>query len=313
MRHDRRADVVVGAKPADVIEMRVRADQPADRLVRRELRDLLDDGEAALFAARRFEHGDEIAELHHVAVRRSAAEQVHAVRHFLDRDERRVRRLRLFHRFGNRNRIVTHVGLDVRELAAVRVVAGALRVELPVVVPALMRVPVDRPLRRPGRHELGRLLLDVEIAEHVLVHRRLEPRDDVLAVDRRVDAKLSEHRDADDVHALRGDDVAVAPFLDLFPSPERLRVGARHARRLEKSVRVHPDVELIDIGHLRRNRQRARRRRRCATRIGRSRCASAGGSPAWACRRPSRGRISRRPGCCPACGRTSLCSCRSPS
>ena len=85
MRHDRGADVVVGPQAADVIEVRMRADQPADRLVRRELGDLLDDGEAALFAARRFEHRDEIAELDHVAVGRAAAEQVHAVGHLLDR------------------------------------------------------------------------------------------------------------------------------------------------------------------------------------------------------------------------------------
>ena len=52
------------------------------------------------------------------------------------------------------------------------------------------------------------------------------------------------------------DDVAVAALFDLLPSPQRFRVGARHARRFQKPVRLQPEIELIDLGHVRRNRDR---------------------------------------------------------
>ena len=111
---------------------------------------------------------------------------VHAVGHLLNVDATVVRRGRLLHRLGHGHRIVAGVGLDHRELAPVPVVTGGVRGELPVVVPAVVRVPGDRPLRVPGGDEIGRLVLDVEIAERGLVHRRLDAGDDVLAVDRGV-------------------------------------------------------------------------------------------------------------------------------
>ena len=80
----------VGAQAADVIEVRVRADQPANRLAGRQLDDLLDHREAARFVQRRLEHRDEVPELHHVAVVRGAAEPVDAVGHLLDGDRRRA-------------------------------------------------------------------------------------------------------------------------------------------------------------------------------------------------------------------------------
>ena len=94
VRHDGGADVQVGAQPSDVIEMGMRGDQPPDRLVRRQLRDRLDDRQAALFARRCLEHGHERVEFHHVAVGGSAAEQVHAARQLVDRHLHRERRLR---------------------------------------------------------------------------------------------------------------------------------------------------------------------------------------------------------------------------
>ena len=90
VRDDGGADVEVGAQAADVIEVRMRADQPADRLARRQLRDRLDDGEAALFVRRRLEHRDEVVELHHVAVGGAAAHQVDAVGHLLHGHRRRL-------------------------------------------------------------------------------------------------------------------------------------------------------------------------------------------------------------------------------
>ena len=154
------------------------------------------------------------------------------------------------HRLGHRHRIVADVRLHLRELAAVGVVAGAGVVELPVVVPALVRVPGDRPLHVAERHLLGGLVLDVEVAERRLVHRGLDALNLVLRVDRRLDAVLAEHRDRDDVHLLGRDDVAVAAHLDLLPPPDRLRVGARQPRGLEEPGRVQPQVELIPLGIL---------------------------------------------------------------
>ena len=67
----------------------------------------------------------------------------------------------------NRNRIAADVRLNVRERAPVRVVSGALAIELPVVVPALVRVPHRGPLDAPYAHLLCGLVLDVEIAHCV--------------------------------------------------------------------------------------------------------------------------------------------------
>ena len=131
--------------------------------------------------------------------------------------------------------------------------AGALPIELPVVVPAVMRVPRRRPFHVADGNELGRLVLDVEVAERGLADRGLDARDHVARVDRRVDAVLAEHRDRDDVHLLRLHDVAVAPFLELLPAPERDGIRAGQARRLDEARRIEPEVELIELGELGRN------------------------------------------------------------
>ena len=73
MRHNRRADVEIGSQSSDVVEVRVRTDQPANRLVRRQSCDLLNDHEAAFRVARRLEHSNEVVELHHVAIGGAAA------------------------------------------------------------------------------------------------------------------------------------------------------------------------------------------------------------------------------------------------
>ena len=43
------------------------------------------------------------------------------------------------------------------------------------------------------------------------------------------------------------------PFLELLPAPERSGVGARHPRGLQEAVRRQPDIELVDLGELRRH------------------------------------------------------------
>jgi hypothetical protein len=86
VRDDRGANVKVGPEPADVIEVRVGADQPANRFVWRQLRNRLDDRQAAPFVSRRLEHGDEIVELHHVAVGRPSAHQIHTISQLLGGD-----------------------------------------------------------------------------------------------------------------------------------------------------------------------------------------------------------------------------------
>ena len=45
-------------------------------------------------------------------------------------------------------------------------------------------------------------------------------------------------------------DVAVPPFFDLLPSPERPRVRAGHAGRLEEPRRIHPQIQLVAFGIL---------------------------------------------------------------
>ena len=108
-------------------------------------------------------------------------------------------------------------------------------------------------LTLPKRHLIGRFMLDVEIAHGVFGDRGLDALDLILRVDRGVHAVLPEHRDRDDVHLLRRDDVAVAPFFDLLPSPERPGVRAGHPGGLDESRRVHPQVQLVTLGILGRN------------------------------------------------------------
>ena len=136
MRDDRRTDVEVGTQPADVVEVRVRADQPPNRFVRRQIRDFLDDRQTPCFVPGRLEHGHEITELHHVAVGRTTTQAVDAVGQFLDDYRRGERRLR--HRRWHRGGIVAYVRLHVGERSPVGVVARALPIELPVVVPTLV-------------------------------------------------------------------------------------------------------------------------------------------------------------------------------
>ena len=90
-------------------------------------------------------------------------------------------------------------------------------------------------------------MLDVEVAERRLAHRRLDARDLVLRIDGGVHSVLAEHRDGDDVHLLRLHDVSVAALLDLFPSPQGDRIRAGQTGSFEKAWRVQPEVQLVQI------------------------------------------------------------------
>jgi hypothetical protein len=68
VRDDRGADVQVGAKAANVIEMLVCIHQEANRLVRKQARHLLDDGQASFFVERRFDDDDIVSEFDRDAV-----------------------------------------------------------------------------------------------------------------------------------------------------------------------------------------------------------------------------------------------------
>ena len=116
---DGRSDVQVRPKPPDVVEVRVGGDHPADRLVRGQLRNLVDDLQAPLLVAGGFEDRHEVAELHQVAARGTAAEPIDPIGDLVDRYLDGP--VRLGHRLRDQYRVAALVGPDVRERAAVGV------------------------------------------------------------------------------------------------------------------------------------------------------------------------------------------------
>ena len=93
MRHDRRALIDVGPQPARVIEVRVRVDQVADRLVRDRLLDLGDHRQRPFLVLWPLHDDDVILLVDGDAVVRSAFQVVDAVGQLLDGDgHRRGRR-----------------------------------------------------------------------------------------------------------------------------------------------------------------------------------------------------------------------------
>ena len=143
MRHDSGADVKVRPQSSNVIKVRMRTDQPTNRLVRSQLHDFFNNRQAPFFVPGRFKHRNEIIELHHIAIGGATAKEVDPLRHLLNHNLGRPGRL--CHRRWDRDRVVAHVRLHIRKLSAVGVVAGACAVELPVVVPSLVRVPGNWP------------------------------------------------------------------------------------------------------------------------------------------------------------------------
>jgi hypothetical protein len=68
VRNDGRANVHVGAEPADVVVVLMRVHQEADGLVGHEAHDLVDHGEIAPLVERRLDDGDVLLELDRDAV-----------------------------------------------------------------------------------------------------------------------------------------------------------------------------------------------------------------------------------------------------
>ena len=136
MRDHGGADVDVGAQPAGVIEVLVRIDDEADRLVGNPANDLFDHREASRFAERRVEDGDEAGELDGDAVVGAAAQQVDAVGELLGLDAHRE----AWPGAPRRDAIGsgTHIGSNVLQRPAECVVAGADGLRAEVVVPPLM-------------------------------------------------------------------------------------------------------------------------------------------------------------------------------
>ena len=249
---ERGADVRVGAHAGRRVRVLMRVDQVPDRLVRDLLDDRLDDAEAEVLAAGSFVHRDPPREFDGDALVAAGFERVHAVGQL--RHRRIDLRLVIAHVVGHGHRVGADVRFDVLHGAAERIVAGVDRLDVEIVVEPFVRVPAGGELDAVADVDValvGELVLVVQVAKHRVECQRVHALKHVLLVDRRVDLPSTGRRDLHDVGDLRNHGRAVTPHLAQLPAPRRLRVRTRHLRRLEETMRVHPQLDGEDFRDVR--------------------------------------------------------------
>ena len=153
--------------------------------------------------AGRLEHGDEVAELDHVAVGRAAAEQVHAVGHLRRRSpawrERALARPRPAPAPASPQSFGLHVRRTRRRSRCGRCSAGRTASCRPSRGASASDRPLDAADRDLSSVDSCSMLKSPSAGSLTVVLMRC---DLVLRVDGGVDAVLAEHRDRDDVHLL---------------------------------------------------------------------------------------------------------------